>query len=158
MALRAVLRSDLDVGAGSTPAQVAQAAAASWDAYAAIDADALFASHTAAWAGLWAGGGIELSGNASFAATVNASLYDILSSLRADWNWCAARPAERDGASPHVSFRFLDVLKPTFPPSHFLMPGPPRPVGLRSAGTLPTFSGIWKRASWVRCCMHVQGR
>ena len=83
---------------------------------------ALLASHEAAWAGLWADGGVEMAGgsvvlnistrsmantrpfvrthvcrrfvysagNLTLAASVNASLYDIVSSLRADWNWCVA--------------------------------------------------------------------
>jgi protein-glucosylgalactosylhydroxylysine glucosidase len=88
LVLHAVLRSDLDVGVGATPTQVAAAAAASWSTYAAMTPAALLASHESAWADLWASGGIELQGNASFAASVNASLYDILSSLRDDWNWC----------------------------------------------------------------------
>jgi hypothetical protein len=86
LSLRAVLRSDLDVAGAQTPADVAAAAQATWTAYAAQSSDALLASHEAAMAALWSSG-IELTGNASFAASVNASLYDIVSSLRADWNW-----------------------------------------------------------------------
>ena len=87
LTLRAALRSDLDVsGIGSsTVAAVVAAAEASWQSASALTPDALFASHTEAWGALWASGGVELSGNASLAMTVNASLYDILSSLRADW-------------------------------------------------------------------------
>ncbi len=71
-------------------AAVAAAAAETWAAYSAQGSAALLASHTAAWRSLWAGGGVELAGNASFAASVNASLYDIVSSLRADWNWSSS--------------------------------------------------------------------
>ena len=96
-----VYRSDLDVqatsgggnssgGAAASPQQVAAAAVATFRKYTADGRNAsatLFASHTAEMKRLWASGGVELEGNSSFAATVNASLYDIVSSLRADWNW-----------------------------------------------------------------------
>ena len=85
--LRGVYRSDLDVPGAASPADVAVAAAAQWVQVAAMAPDALRASHEAAWAALHASGGVELAGNVSFALTVNASLYDILSSLRADWPW-----------------------------------------------------------------------
>ncbi len=87
VSLRAVLQSDLDVGLGSTPAVVAAAAIATWTRYASQTSDALLASHVAAMSQLWLSGGVELTGNATFAASVNASLYDIVSSLREDWNW-----------------------------------------------------------------------
>ena len=90
LAVRAVLRSDLDVGGGAGVAGVAgvaAAAAATWEGYAAQPAAALRASHEASWGALWAGGGVELAGNASLATAVNASLYDIVSSLRGDWPW-----------------------------------------------------------------------
>lgn len=85
--VRGVYRSDLDVPGATTPAAVAAAAAAQWAQVAALSPDALRASHEAAWAALHASGGVELAGNASFAMTLNASSYDILSSLRADWPW-----------------------------------------------------------------------
>jgi hypothetical protein len=86
LSVRAVLRSDLDVPGAATPDDVAAAARATWAAYAARAPADLLASHEAGMAALWASG-VELAGNASFAADVNASLYDIVSSLRADWNW-----------------------------------------------------------------------
>jgi hypothetical protein len=101
--LRAVFHSDLDT---ATPASTAQA---NWKAYSAISSADLLASHIAAmdvraqlqtniWVScikiifcaflqdIWSSR-IELQGNASFAATVTASLYDILISLRSDWPW-----------------------------------------------------------------------
>jgi trehalose/maltose hydrolase-like predicted phosphorylase len=42
------------------------------------------AEHAAAWDEVWAGG-IEVEGNATIAAAVNASLFAIVASLRADW-------------------------------------------------------------------------
>jgi hypothetical protein len=86
LSVRAVLRSDLDVAGAQTPQDVAAAAQSTWAAYASQEPAALFASHQAAMAELWASG-VELAGNGSFAAALNASLYDIVSSLRADWNW-----------------------------------------------------------------------
>lgn len=85
--VRAVLRSDLDVPGAASPADVAAAAVKTWQAYAAQSSPALLASHQAAMAALWRAGGVELTGNATFAATVNASLFDIVSSLRSDVNW-----------------------------------------------------------------------
>ncbi len=73
LSLRAVLRSDLDVAGAKTPQDVAAAAQSTWAAYASQDPAALFASHQAAMAQLWASG-VELQGNGSFAAALNASL------------------------------------------------------------------------------------
>ena len=84
--LLAVLRSDLDVGLGASPAQVAAAALATWQDYSQHSSDALFALHCASLAQVY-GSGVELAGNASLAAVVNASIHDIVLSLRADWNW-----------------------------------------------------------------------
>ena len=75
-----VLRSDLDAE------DPAAAAASDWVRLTAMGADALLASHTAAWATLWDTGGIELEGNLTVAAAANSSLYAILSALRADVN------------------------------------------------------------------------
>ena len=86
IALRAALRSDLDVAGARGVDDVAAAAAASWRAADAVGGAALRAEHAAAVAALWESG-IELAGNHSFAATVNASLYEITSALRADWQW-----------------------------------------------------------------------
>ena len=98
VSVRAVLRSDLDVPGAATPADVAAAAASTWAAYAAQSPAQLLASHTTAMRELWARGGVELGGNASFAAVVNASLYDIVSSLRADWNWSTSPGGLATGA------------------------------------------------------------
>jgi hypothetical protein len=76
-----VLRSDLDA------ADPAAAAAADWARLNALGADALLASHAAAWTALWDSGGIELDGNRTIAAAANSSLYYILSALRADVNF-----------------------------------------------------------------------
>ena len=86
LSVRAVLRSDLDVAGAQTPADVASAALSTWRNYSALDKLALLQGHEAAMSELWASG-VEIAGNASFAATVNSSLYDIVSSLRADMNW-----------------------------------------------------------------------
>lgn len=82
-----VLRSDLDTPSGQ---QVDRAAAASWQRYAGMSSAELMAAHTSAWAELWTSGGVEISGNATLASIINASLYDILSSLRDDWNWSSS--------------------------------------------------------------------
>ena len=87
LSVRAVLRSDLDVGLNAPVADVAAAAVATWVNYTQQSPAALRQSHEAAWGGLWASGGVELAGNDSLAAAVNASLYDIVSSLRGDWPW-----------------------------------------------------------------------
>jgi hypothetical protein len=76
-----VLRSDLDAQ------DPAAAAAEDWQRLTALGADALLASHTAAWGELWDSGGLELAGNLTVAAAANSSLYAILSALRADVNF-----------------------------------------------------------------------
>jgi hypothetical protein len=86
LSLHAVLRSDLDVAEGASPSAVAAAASNTWLQYASQTSEALLASHISAMASLWESG-VELTGNATFAASVNASLYDIVASLRSDWNW-----------------------------------------------------------------------
>ena len=50
----------------------------------------LWQLHVEAWSSLWASGGLEIDGNSSFAALINGSLYDILSSMRADWDWSSS--------------------------------------------------------------------
>ena len=87
LSVRAVLRSDLDVQGATSPDDVAAAALTTWNEYTAFGSDLLLQSHIDAWSTLWASGGVELAGNSTFAATVNASLYDIISSLRSDWNY-----------------------------------------------------------------------
>ena len=62
------------------------------------------AEHEAAMAALWASG-VELAGNASFAANVNASVYDIVSSLRADWNWSTSPGGIATGGSVFLATR-----------------------------------------------------
>ena len=83
-----VARSDLDVGAGADEEAVAAAALATWQNYSALynnnGSVLLRASHEAAWAALWESG-IELTGNVTLAAAANASLYDLLSSVREGW-------------------------------------------------------------------------
>ena len=76
-----VLRSDLDAP------DPAAAAASDWVRLTALGADALLASHTAAWSTLWESGGIELEGNLTVAAAANSSQYAILSALRAGVNF-----------------------------------------------------------------------
>ena len=76
-----VLRSDLDAP------DPAAAAASDWQRLTALGADALLASHSAAWGALWDSGGIELEGNLTIAAAANCSLYAILSNLRPDVNF-----------------------------------------------------------------------
>jgi hypothetical protein len=102
LSLLAAFHTDLDA---SDPAA---AAMADWQAYQAAGADALLASHVVAWQQLWAQGGIELAGNASFAATVNASLYDILSSLRPDWPYDSSPGGLGTGA--YCGHSFWDSL------------------------------------------------
>jgi hypothetical protein len=87
LSVRAVLRSDLDVQGATSPDDVAAVALTTWNEYTAFGSDLLLQSHIDAWSTLWASGGVELAGNSTFAATVNASLYDIISSLRSDWNY-----------------------------------------------------------------------
>jgi trehalose/maltose hydrolase-like predicted phosphorylase len=48
-----------------------------------MDAQELLAAHVAEWASLWEGG-VEVSGNATVALTLNVTFYAILSSLRDD--------------------------------------------------------------------------
>ena len=79
------VRSDLDVEIGTSPSVVAVAAIASWTTAYAQTTASLEKQHIDAMSTLWASGGIELTGNVSLAAIVNASLYDIISSLRSDW-------------------------------------------------------------------------
>ena len=111
-AARAVLRSDLDVAPGAPPAAVAAAALATWQAYAAEEPAALRASHEAAWAALWAGGGVEIAGNATLAAALNASLYDIVSSLRGDWPWSTSPGGLATGGYSGHSFWDMEVRGP----------------------------------------------
>ena len=99
-----MLRSDLDVEGAQTPGDVAAAAQATWETYTAQSPAALLASHEAAMAALWASG-VELAGNASFAANVNASVYDIVSSLRADWNWSTSPGGIASGGSVFLATR-----------------------------------------------------
>jgi hypothetical protein len=70
------------VAPGAAPAD---SAASAWANVSAVDAEALLGTHVGAWATLWASGGVEVAGNSSFAAILNGSLYDIVSSLRQDW-------------------------------------------------------------------------
>jgi hypothetical protein len=104
LSVRTVLRSDVDVPGAATPADVAAAAASTWSVYAAQSPAQLLASHTASMEDLWEQGGVELGGNASFAAVVNASFYDIVSSLRADMNWSTSPGGLATGAYAGHSF------------------------------------------------------
>ncbi len=70
-----------DVGVGGA---AAKAAAADLARYGAMTSTALLAAHQTAWNALWEGG-LELKGNTTFAASVNSSLFYLLSSVRADW-------------------------------------------------------------------------
>jgi hypothetical protein len=54
--------------------------------YHSIGVAALAQAHSDAWADVFAGG-IEVEGNHTLAAQVNASLYYLLSSVRGDWPW-----------------------------------------------------------------------
>jgi hypothetical protein len=119
LSVRAVLRSDLDVASAQTPTEVAAAAVATWKSYASQPPDELLASHVAAMRSLWTSG-IELGGNASFAANVNASLFDIVSSLRADWNWSTSPGGLATGGYSGHSFWDMEtwmfpVLTALFP-------------------------------------------
>lgn len=94
LTLRAVLRSDLDVGGGGGGAPVSlsvvgDAAVATWTSYSQefYTSAGLMQLHVDTWAELWGSGGLELSGNDTLAAVLNASAYDLVSSLRDDWNW-----------------------------------------------------------------------
>jgi hypothetical protein len=107
--LRAVLRSDLDVAPGAAPGAVAEAALGTGQAYAKEDPAALRAAHEAEWAARWAGGGVELAGNATLAAAVNASLYDIVSSLRGDWPWSTSPGGLATGGYSGHSFWDMEV-------------------------------------------------
>jgi hypothetical protein len=118
--VRAVLRSDLDVVGATSPADVAAAAIATWTSYAAQSSDSLLTSHTAAMDALWAAGGVELTGNATFAATVNASLYDIVSSLRSDFNWSTSPGGIATGG--YAGHSFWDLETWMFPVLTVLFP------------------------------------
>lgn len=74
----AAFRSDLD-SPGQNPLS---SALQDWLKYSSFSSSQLFQPHLSAWSDLWDSGSVELTGNGSFAATVNASLYDIYSSLR----------------------------------------------------------------------------
>jgi hypothetical protein len=129
-----VFRSDLDVPvprssegvaavAPASPAQVAAAAVTTFTSYTSgPNASAtLFASHTAEMRRLWSSGGVELEGNSSFAATVNASLYDIVSSLRADWNWSTSPGGLGTGGYGGWTYwcaRRCDMAHASNPPMH----------------------------------------
>ena len=113
LSVRVVLRSDLDVLGATSPDDVATAALATWNEYVAFGSDLLLQSHMDAWSSLWASGGVELSGNSSFAATVNASLYDILSSLRSDWNYSTSPGGL--GTSGYGNHCFWDMETWMFP-------------------------------------------
>lgn len=75
---------DDDIPAGSTPTS---AALQEWQQLVYYTPQQLWEEHAQAWAQLWDEGGVELVGNATVSTLVNASLYDILSSLRSDWLW-----------------------------------------------------------------------
>ena len=66
------------------PGAVADAAAAALQAGLAAGAPALLQEHSAAWQDRWSAGRIEVGGNLGLAQAVNASLYFLLSSTRAD--------------------------------------------------------------------------
>lgn len=87
ISVRVVLRSDLDVPNAVTVQDVVTAAVNTWMNYTLQSPAELLSSHISTMEALWSTGGVELTGNSSFAATVNASLYDIVSSLRDDFNW-----------------------------------------------------------------------
>ena len=119
LSVRAVLRSDLDVPSAQTVADVAAAARTTFDNYTALSPAELLASHEDAMAALWSSG-IELTGNTSLAANVNASFYDIISSLRADLNWSTSPGGLATGAySSHAFWDdetwMLPVLSVLFP-------------------------------------------
>jgi hypothetical protein len=113
-----VLRSDLDIpGEGGDPSG---AAAGDWARLTALGADALLATHTAAWAALWDSGGIELAGNRSVAAAANSSLYAILSALRSDVNFSTCPGGlSTNSYSGHT---FWDLETWMFPPLLLLHP------------------------------------
>jgi hypothetical protein len=120
LSLRAVLRSDLDVLGATSPDDVATAALSTWTEYTSFGSDLLLQSHMDAWSNLWESGGVELTGNASFAATVNASLYDIISSLRSDWNYSTSPGGIATGA--YGSHVFWDMETWMFPVLTILYP------------------------------------
>ena len=80
----AAFHSSLESGLESHGAAAAAAAATLRSATMNSSASTLRKSHNAAWDELWQGG-IEITGNATIASTVNSSLYYILSATRSDW-------------------------------------------------------------------------
>lgn len=109
-----VLRSDLDAQ------DPAAAAAGDWQRLTALGADALLASHAAAWGALWDSGGLELAGNLTVAAAANSSLYAILSALRADVNYSTCPGGlSTNSYSGHT---FWDLETWMFPPLLLLHP------------------------------------
>jgi hypothetical protein len=79
----AAFHTSLEPGLGSHGA-AAEAAVATLASAANRSASSLRNSHNAAWDEVWQGG-IEITGNATIASTVNSSLYYILAATRADW-------------------------------------------------------------------------
>jgi hypothetical protein len=69
-------------GAGVAGSPVAAAARAFEELAASGDVQATFAAHQAAYDGMWQGGHIEVGGNTSLAAVVNASLMALMSAVR----------------------------------------------------------------------------
>lgn len=112
LSLRAVLRSDVDVEGAQTPADVAAAAVATWRAYSSTyTPQQLLDSHVQAMESLWGSGGVELGGNASFAAVVNASMYDIISSLREGYNFSTSPGGLATGAYAGHSFWDMETVR-----------------------------------------------
>ena len=80
----AAFHTSLEPGLESHGAAAEAAAATLAKATTNSSASTLRKSHSAAWDELWQGG-IEITGNATIASTVNSSFYYILAATRADW-------------------------------------------------------------------------
>eukprot|EP00051_Salpingoeca_urceolata_P014845 m.189431 g.189431 ORF g.189431 m.189431 type:complete len:834 (-) comp18207_c0_seq1:34-2535(-) len=106
--LEPILGADAGDNAGSPVAAAVQDLAT----FSNMSAETLMSDHVSAWANLWQGG-IEIGGNTTVAATVNSSLYYILSAIRADWPYGTSPGGlARDSYQGH---RFWDFETWMFP-------------------------------------------
>ena len=81
LVLATAFSSTLDAGSADPLAVATKALEASMQS----TAEQLVAEHVAGWARIWEEGSVEVEGDGSLAAAINGSLYNILSSVRADW-------------------------------------------------------------------------
>jgi trehalose/maltose hydrolase-like predicted phosphorylase len=83
------------------------------------DVEQLLSEHVAGWAEIWESG-LEVEGDADLAAAINGSIYNILSSLRADWPY-GSSPGGLASAGYHGHV-FWDQETWMWPPMNHLHP------------------------------------